>query len=178
MLKKGLFLIFGLLCLSFNPNVKAYAEMDDSDGSVVNLNPENIHPLTKECIIGAAKLQSIDPRVMVGLLKTEGGYIGADVRNTNGSHDLGPMQINDGAWLEKIATAHFSGNQKLARLALKNNGCYNVYIGAYIFRTYLDEAHGKYTDAVGFYHSHTYDKKISYERLVAKNLLSIFGKKG
>ena len=135
MFKKSLFLILGLLCFTLDAKHNAYAEINNQDGSIMNLNPDNIHPLTKECIIGAAKLQSIDPRVMLGLLKTEGGYIGAEVRNPNGSHDLGPMQINDSAWLQKIATAHFAGNRSLARLALKNNGCYNVYIGAYVFRT-------------------------------------------
>lgn len=163
-------------CVCLGSQLFSYAYAS-SDGSDVAFHIEDVRPLTKECIVGASRLQKIPPQILLGLLKTEGGYLGAEVFNKiNGSYDLGPMQINDKVWVKKLADAHFSGDQKKARLALKNNGCYNVYIGAWIFRQYLDEAHGQYKEAVGFYHSHTYSEKTNYQRLFAKNFLALFGK--
>lgn len=132
-------------------------------------------PVTAECIIDAAKLQNFPPHIILGLLKTEGGHLGSETPNTNGSVDLGPMQINNRVWVPILARIYFNGNYRAAYLALRDHGCYSVYIGAWIFRQYLDEAKGNYAEAVGFYNSHNERAKHAYQMRFAQNFKQLFG---
>lgn len=132
-------------------------------------------PLTADCVLRAAALQRIPPQLILGLIKTEGGRVGGQSLNRNGSYDLGVIQINDRVWLPVVANMHFGGNLTLARLALKNHGCYNVNIGAWIFRQYLDEAGGNYATAVGWYNSHNEGPMRAYQARFAENFAQLFG---
>lgn len=113
-----------------------------------------IRPLTMACIMHAASLQHIPSVVIFSLLKTEGGHVGSWTTNTNGSHDLGPMQVNDQTWVPKLANMEFGGDTRKAAAALIYDGCYNVQVGAFIFKKYLLEAGGNFGRAVGYYNSH------------------------
>ena len=132
-------------------------------------------PVTPGCILQAAKMQNIPPHIILGLLKTEGGHLGSESPNKDGSVDLGPMQINDKTWVPILARAHFGGNRRLAYIMLRDHGCYSIYIGAWIFRQYLDEARGNYADAVGYYNSHNERQKNAYEKRFAANFKELFG---
>ena len=114
-----------------------------------------VHAVTLACVLRAASLQHIPPVVILSLMKTEAGHVGGWTTNPNGSHDLGPMQINDQTWVPRIAKLQFGGHKREAEAALIYDGCYNVSVGAYIFRRYLNQAHGNYGLAVGYYNSHT-----------------------
>lgn len=126
--------------------------------------------VTIACMVSAATLQSLPPQVMFGLYKTEGGHVGQWTTNTNGSHDIGPLQINDATWLQKIADLQFGGDKDLAMNALLNDGCYNVNVGAWIFRQYLNEAHGDYATAIGYYNSHSPGPAASYREKFLRSL--------
>ncbi len=132
-------------------------------------------PVTVACVMQAAHLQNIPFQIILGFLKTEGGRLGMESRNSNGSYDLGPMQINSAVWVPKLAKMQFGGDQRAAWIALRDFGCYNIHIGAWIFRQYLDEAHGNYADAVGFYNSHSDGPKQRYEARYAANFAELFG---
>ena len=134
----------------------------------------NVSPVTPACVLRAAKLQGIPPHIILGLLKTEGGHIGSETLNKNGSVDLGPMQVNDRVWVPILAYWHFHGDRLMAYEMLRDNGCYSVHIGAWIFRQYLDEAHGNYAEAVGFYNSHNEAAKRAYQLRFAQNFKSLF----
>ena len=54
------------------------------------------------CIRQAARGQSWLEKTLWGLRDQEAGWIGAEIRNKNGSHDLGPLQINSW-WVPRIA---------------------------------------------------------------------------
>lgn len=131
-------------------------------------------PLTAACLLQAASVQSVPPAILLGLLNTEGGKIGMQSPNKNGSFDLGPMQINDRVWVPVLAKMHFGGDKAAARVALRDHGCYNMHVGAWIYRQYLDEANGNYAEAVGFYNSHTPDKKRAYQMRFAKKFKELF----
>ena len=62
------------------------------------------------CLMLASQTYSVPPAVLVGIYKVEGGKVGQEVRNTNGSYDLGPMQINT-LWIPELA-----GNVALGRI--------------------------------------------------------------
>jgi soluble lytic murein transglycosylase-like protein len=133
------------------------------------------YPVTATCVLESAKLQGIPPHIILGLLKTEGGRIGMEHVNRDGSVDLGPMQINARAWLDRLARMHFNGDRGAAYAALRDHGCYNVLIGGWIFRQYLDEAGGNYATAVGYYNSHNPGPMMAYERRFATNFVELFG---
>ncbi len=111
----------------------------------------------------------------MGLLRTEGGTVGSWATNTDGSHDLGPMQVNDRTWVGKIADMQFGGDRETAARYLIYDGCYNVQVGAYIFGQYLDEAHGNYGIAIGYYNSHSPVQADLYRRRFLASLNSLVG---
>jgi hypothetical protein len=91
--------------------------------------------------------------------------------NTNGTVDIGPMQVND-IWVPKVA-AHWRTDVKSAYRALRDNFCANVEAGAWILRMGLDEAHGDFWEGVGIYHSHDPDHKLTYLSSVLKQALRL-----
>lgn len=134
-------------------------------------------PVTYDCVMQAASLQRVPYQIVLGFLKTEGGKLGSEVRNMDGSYDLGPMQINDRTWLSKLAQLHFRGDVAAARESVRDNGCYNVNVGMWIYKQYVDEADGNLAEAVGYYNSHTPVHKQAYQRRFASAFLSLFGNK-
>ena len=132
------------------------------------------YPVTAECVIQAGRLQSIPPPLILGLLKTEGGRLGSESVNRNGSVDLGPMQVNDRVWVPKLAEMHFRGDRGAAYAALRDHGCYSVHIGTWILRQYVDEAGGNYAEAIGLYNSHNEGPKRAYQARFARNFRQLF----
>ena len=47
-----------------------------------------------QCITDAARYFGIDAELVFTLFDNEGGKVGTFSRNTNGTYDIGPMQIN------------------------------------------------------------------------------------
>lgn len=131
-------------------------------------------PVTPECILQAAQLQQIPVQIILGLLKTEGGRLGTESRNRNGSIDLGPMQVNNRVWVPVLARMHFGGNQDAAYRMLRDNGCYSIHVGAWIYRTNLDDVNGDYAEAVGRYNSRNEAPKRAYQRRFAEAFSSLF----
>ena len=56
--------------------------------------PGPTSPVTVECVQQAAATYGIPEALMLAVLETEGGQPGLARRNRDGSHDLGPMQVN------------------------------------------------------------------------------------
>jgi hypothetical protein len=125
----------------------------------------------RSCIEAAARGYRIPPAILVILLNVEGGALGATSGNTNGTVDIGPMQVNQ-IWLPQVA-AHWSTTERRAFLALRDNFCANVEAGAWILRQGLDDAHGDFWEGVGYYHSHDPSHKRTYLRSVLQQLLRL-----
>ena len=104
------------------------------------------------CLMLAAQTYSVPPAVLVGLYKAEGGKVGQEVRNTNGTADLGPMQINT-VWLPKLA-GKWGVSERTARKWVRDDACTNVGVAAWILRGHLDET-GSLSQAIAHYHSRT-----------------------
>lgn len=104
------------------------------------------------CLMLASQTYSVPPAVLVGIYKAEGGKVGQEVRNENGSYDLGPMQINT-VWLPDLAQ-RWGVQQNTARQWLRDDPCTNVGVAAWILRSHLDET-GSLSKAIAHYHSRT-----------------------
>jgi hypothetical protein len=111
-------------------------------------------------------------KTLWGLRDQEAGWIGAEVLNTNGSHDLGPLQINSW-WVPKIAS--MTGQPpRSVRYWLQYDPCFGAEAARWIFLSAL-AATGDYWTAIGIYHSPTGWRQRRYSSAVAVHMVRRFG---
>lgn len=124
------------------------------------------------CIRQAAKGHKWLERTLWGLRDQEGGWIGAAVANTNGTHDLGPLQVNSW-WVPKIA-ALVKRPEAHVRYWLQNDACFNAEAARWIFLSGLAVT-GDYWKSIGVYHSPTAWRQARYAKAVAGHLRKRYG---
>jgi hypothetical protein len=125
----------------------------------------------RSCILAAANLHREPPALLLILLNVEGGTLGAVSQNTNGTVDIGPMQVNQ-IWVPTVA-AHWDASTNATYEALRYNFCANVEAGAWILRQGLDEARGDLWGGVAYYHSHNPVYQQQYLLSVLKQALRL-----
>ncbi len=124
------------------------------------------------CMALAASLYGLPPRVLPSIHDVEGGSPGVEHLNTDGTRDLGIMQINE-RWIP--ALVHYTGTPaERVRIRLVGADCYNVVAAGWILRTYLGEAGGDLMRAIGYYHSHTGPLGAAYRAQVVRSAYRIF----
>jgi hypothetical protein len=132
-----------------------------------------IVPLTAACVSAAALAYGVAQPVLLTVLKTEMGHVGACTAQANGTHDCGPAQINVETWVEPLARLLRRSPAEIY-LGLRDNGCFNVYTEAYILRVKLIEAHGDPWDAMGRYNSATPALKHAYQQRLIEAYNQLF----
>jgi len=106
-----------------------------------------------DCMVLAAQLYALPPRVLPSIQAVEGGQVGVLHRNRDGSADLGVMQVNT-RWIRPLAhMLNLPQDTILERLI--TDACFNINVAGVIMRSYLNETHGDLLRAVAYYHSHT-----------------------
>lgn len=120
-------------------------------------------PPVPACMVQAATDYSLPLRGLIAVWLTEGGRLGTESKNQNGTRDYGPMQINT-AWVQRLQ-ADFGVTQAM----LTHDFCWSVRAGAYILRYEINRAGGSFWDGVGHYHSHTPQYKYPYIARVYEN---------
>lgn len=143
-------------------------------------------PPTYECLYQEANRQSIPPELILAVMKTEGGKLGQFQKNTNGSYDIGPMQINS-TWIPKLAKKLNESTSRV-EFTLAYNGCWNMAVGAWILRDAINEAYQKsggkvisvreIWQGVAWYNSHTPKYGTPYAWRVHGNLKKILAAAG
>lgn len=111
----------------------------------------------------ASQTYSVPPAVLVGIYKAEGGKVGQQVSNTNGSYDLGPMQINT-IWVPELAKK-WGVKEEVAKKWVRDDACTNVGVAAWILKGHLDET-GNLSQAIAHYHSRTPKHGTRYKKRV------------
>ncbi|MCB1682635.1 MAG: lytic transglycosylase domain-containing protein [Rhodospirillales bacterium] len=104
------------------------------------------------CLLLAAQTYNVPPVLLAGIYKAEGGRVGQEVANSNGTYDLGPMQINT-IWVPVVAKKWGVTSTK-ARKAVRDDACTNVSVAAWILRNHLSETESL-ARALSYYHSRT-----------------------
>src|SRR5690606_365353 len=104
------------------------------------------------CIFAAAQTYAVPPSVLLGILHVEGGKAGQAVANTNGTHDLGPRQINT-IWIPQLAK-HWRVPEATALRLVRDDACVNIGVGAWILRSKMNET-GSLYKGIAWYHSAT-----------------------
>jgi len=115
------------------------------------------------CMMMAAHSYNVPPAVLAGIYKAEGGKVGQQVLNKNGSYDLGPMQINT-IWLPELAK-EWGVNKETAKTMVRDDACTNVNVAAWILRGHLDETKSL-SQALQHYHSRTPKYGVKYKKRV------------
>jgi hypothetical protein len=124
------------------------------------------------CMLAAAAFYHLPPRVLPSIQAVEGGQIGTLHANSNGTSDLGPMQVNT-IWVQPLAQAtHMTEESVFQRL--RDDACFNVAAAAAIMRIYLSEARDDLMTAIGLYHSHTPALGEGYQQKVADAAVTLF----
>lgn len=124
------------------------------------------------CIRSASAGRLWLEKTLWGLRDQEAGWIGAEVLNTNGSHDLGPLQVNS-FWVPRLAALTRRQPQQV-RAWLTHDPCFNVQAARWIFLSALSTT-GDFWKAVGVYHSPTGWRQRRYVESVATHLQRRFG---
>ncbi|SER25919.1 lytic transglycosylase domain-containing protein [Sphingobium sp. YR768] len=134
-------------------------------------NPDD-ERLIGACIRRASLGRPWLEKTLWGLRDQEAGWIGAEVANTNGTHDLGPLQINSW-WVARIA-AHIDRPKTHVHHWLRFDPCFNAEAARWVFLSALRTT-GDYWKAVGVYHSPTAWRQRNYTASVAVHLSARFG---
>lgn len=129
-------------------------------------------PRIVACVRQAARGHDWLEKTLWGLRYQEAGWLGAEVANANGTHDLGPLQINS-AWVPRIARLVGRPEQQV-RYWLRYDACFNADVARWIFLSGL-KASGDYWKAVGIYHSPTGWRQRAYAAKVAGHMQRAFG---
>ena len=132
------------------------------------LHEERISTCIREASGGHAWLE----KTLWGLRDQEGGWIGAEIANSNGTYDLGPLQINSN-WVPKLAGITRRSEQDVRRW-LASDPCFNVRAARWIFLSGLALTRD-YWGAVGLYHSPTPWRQHRYAAAVSHHLRRRFG---
>ena len=124
-----------------------------------------IESIIATCIYIAAQTYAIPPVVLMGIFQVEGGRVGQQVKNTNNTYDLGPMQINT-IWLPELAK-HWKVRKKTAWKWVRDDACTNVNVAAWILKKNISRT-GSLYKGIGYYHSGTPRFGHPYRRKVLK----------
>ncbi|WP_367903551.1 transglycosylase SLT domain-containing protein (plasmid) [Xanthomonas oryzae pv. oryzicola] len=100
------------------------------------------------CSISAAVKYEVPVNIVLAVAEKEGGKPGQWVRNSNGTHDVGPMQFNT-AYLGDLARYGITPNDVAAA------GCYSFDLAAWRLRMHIRNDKGDLWTKAANYHSRT-----------------------
>jgi soluble lytic murein transglycosylase-like protein len=109
------------------------------------------------CINEAAIEYHLPAKLIISVLEVEQGKVGQTTKNTNGTYDIGPMQINS-TWLSELNTYGITQHD------IQYDACKNVRVGAWILSKKI-AARNDILVGIGDYNSHTpkYNKAYSLQ---------------
>ncbi|VWB43623.1 transglycosylase SLT domain-containing protein [Burkholderia latens] len=115
-------------------------------------------PARADCLDDAAAFQKVSVSLLRGIAQVESGMNPNAVNtNTNGTVDIGLMQINS-TWLPTLA------REGITRESLFD-ACTNAYVGAWILSQNIRQL-GPNWNAIGAYNAASPDKRLAYARKV------------
>ncbi len=125
-----------------------------------------------KCMLLVAATAGLPPRVLPVIQSIEGGAPGMVHQDSNGTADLGVMQVNT-LWIPALA-GRAGLSQTRTKELLINDSCFNIAAAALILRGYLTETNGDLLSAIGDYHSHTPALNTGYATLAERKARQMF----
>jgi len=105
------------------------------------------------CMAFVSAFYHLPPRVLPSVQATEGGRPGMVMQNTNGTADLGVMQINT-LWIAPLSR-ETGLPESTVRHRLIHDPCFNIATAGAILRGHMNATNGDLMRAIGNYHSRT-----------------------
>lgn len=102
---------------------------------------------TAYCVVHAAREYSLPPEALLAMMMQENGRPGTKKKNSNGSYDLGVMQINT-VWLQDRSPLKYYLNEN----QLAYDTCANIHTAAWILAMHYAKSRDIWR-AIGMYHS-------------------------
>ena len=107
--------------------------------------------LLAKCLLWASLQNQVPADALLAIMEVEGGHAGLEVKNANGTHDLGLMQINT-CWLPQLARLWSIPPTQVRRL-IRDNDCLNITVAAYILHIKIQEAQGDILQGIARYNN-------------------------
>ncbi len=126
------------------------------------------------CMLMVANTFGLPPRVLPVIQMVEAGKPGLASRNSNGTEDLGVMQVNT-IWVPVFAP-QLGLSPEVMRDRLLNQPCFNIAIAGAILSMHMSETKGNLARAIGDYHSRRPTLNARYQTKVGAAAEKIFGK--
>lgn len=123
-----------------------------------------------ECFEEESARQGISPLLAASVMRHEDGRVGRWSRNTDGSYDMGPMQVNTIHLDELMKLTGMSPQEIKGRLV--NDGCANISTGMWLLRRAINKS-GSVWRGVAVYHSGTPGKGERYAWRVYRTMGAI-----
>lgn len=100
------------------------------------------------CSIAGALAYEVPANVVLAVAEKEGGKPGQWVRNSNGTYDVGSLQLNT-AWLRELRGYGIEAHHAAV------SGCFPYELAAWRLRKHIRDDHGDFWVRVANYHSRT-----------------------
>lgn len=117
------------------------------------------------CSVVAAARYEVPANIVLAVAEKEGGKPGQWVKNTNGTHDVGPMQINT-SYLKDLSKYGITAKDVAAE------GCYSYNLAAWRLRGHIKNDSGDIFTRAANYHSRT----PKYNKIYRGDLIAIASK--
>lgn len=124
------------------------------------------------CMAFVASFYHLPPRALPSIQAVEGGRPGLVSFNTNGTEDLGVMQVNS-IWVGPLARVNRMPPAAV-RIRLLHDPCFNIAAAGAILRMHLNETRGNLMRAIGNYHSRTPVRNQAYQEKVLSAAEKLF----
>jgi soluble lytic murein transglycosylase-like protein len=116
-----------------------------------------------DCLDDAAQYHKVNASLVRAIAKQESGMRALAVdKNTDGTEDIGLMQINS-SWLPKLAQYGISRDRLF-------DACVNSYVGTWILAANM-KRFGPTWKAVGAYNAASANKQLAYANLIYRRLM-------
>lgn len=133
--------------------------------------PEEVTPTPQkitECVNFAARYHKVNPSVIRAIIAVENGKIGTMSKNSNGTYDMGIMQINT-IHIRDLKNRYPTLNLSWEKIS--KGACVNIFLGTDILSRRIKEA-SSYWVGVGNYHS----KTLKYRKRYLKKVYEAYKK--
>lgn len=133
---------------------KEAPQKDDVSRTNIGAPRCSAQPITAQelasCLLLTANTYHIPAAVLVGIMHVEGGRVGEETRNKDGSFSLGPYKINSKI-IPELAEA-WKIKPDAAKVMVRDNGCINARVTAWQLAKKMDQADNIF-NAIALYHS-------------------------
>lgn len=149
-----------------------YRKIGNSSGRLAALSKARE---IEACVVISGHIHRVDPDYIRAIMRSEAGWPGAAIRNTNNSYDVGIMQVNREIWDKEFTRKGVT----LTWSFIQNDACANIFVGSYILADRMRNAPSVYEGLANYHRYMTKDRRgaylhVKYRLGAVGNLIKIY----